>query len=173
MSIKLSPNWCGSMWMGFALCALVNACMTSCMFGLDIRVRVKAPGDMHHCHYASKTFLKKKGKLHFTTLNYTPDCILHPKFFEWTFCSLNYDICYTFHPNIKFRVTMDGMLNHMTPTWLLLKCHQVKRPKCPLPSPKTQKTLHRFLVSILPSHTRFGVLGLSMYRSTQICRDKR
>ena len=60
MSIKLSPNWCSSMWMGFALCALVNACMTSCMFGLDIRVRVKAPGDMHHCHYASKTFFKKK-----------------------------------------------------------------------------------------------------------------
>ena len=59
MSIKLSPNWCNSMWMGFALCALVNACMTSCMFGLDIRVRVKATGDMHQSHYASKTFFKK------------------------------------------------------------------------------------------------------------------
>ena len=115
---------------------------------------------------------KFKGKLHFTTLNYTPDYTLHHKLFEWTFCSLNYDICYTSHPNIKFRVTMDGMLNHMTPTWLLLKCHQVKRPKCPLPSPKTQKTLHGFSVSVLPSHSRFGVLGLSMNRSTQIGRDK-
>ena len=64
------------------------------------------------------------------------------------------------------------MLNHMTPTWLLLKCYQVKRPKCPLPIPKTQKTLHRSSVSVLPSHSQFGVLGLSMHWSTQIGRDK-
>ena len=64
------------------------------------------------------------------------------------------------------------MLNHMTPTWLLLKCHQVKRPKCPLPIPKTQKTLHRSSISVVLSHSQFDVLGLSMHWSTQIGRDK-
>ena len=119
-----------------------------------------------------KIKVMRKLILHFTTLNYTLNYTLHLKLSEWTFCTINYNICYTSHPNIKFRVTIDRMLNHMTPMWLLLKCHQVKRPKCPLPSPKTQKTLHGFSVSVLPSHSRFGVLGLSMNRSTQIGRDK-
>jgi len=32
------------------------------------------------------------GELHFTTLNYTLDYILHLKFFECTFYTLNYDL---------------------------------------------------------------------------------
>ena len=53
---------------------------------------------------------KKKGKLHFTTLNYTLCYTLHPKLFECTFWSLNYDSCYTLHPTIKFAVNFDENL---------------------------------------------------------------
>ena len=59
---------------------------------------------------------KIKGKLHFTTLNYTSDYTLHPKFFECTFCTLNYGICYTLHPKVKFYVILDAKLNHVTST---------------------------------------------------------
>ena len=47
---------------------------------------------------------KYKGKLYFTTLNYTSYYTLYPKIFEYTFWTLNYDSCYTLHPNYKFRV---------------------------------------------------------------------
>uniref|UniRef100_A0A7N2MGI1 C-JID domain-containing protein n=1 Tax=Quercus lobata TaxID=97700 RepID=A0A7N2MGI1_QUELO len=63
MSIKLSPNWCNSWWMGFAICALIKACKDCCFGELDIKVRVRALGDMHHGQYASKTFF---AKLHLT-----------------------------------------------------------------------------------------------------------
>ena len=63
MSIKLSPNWCNSRWMGFALCALIEARKDCCFGELDIKVRVRALGDMHHSLYASKTFF---AKLHLT-----------------------------------------------------------------------------------------------------------
>ena len=36
-------------------------------------------------------------KLHFTTLDYTPNYTLHPKLFGCTFCTLIYHICYTLH----------------------------------------------------------------------------
>ena len=47
------------------------------------------------------------GKLHFIILNYILNYTLHYKLFEWTFYTLNYDPCYTLHPNIKFFVTLD------------------------------------------------------------------
>ena len=72
------------------------------------------------------------GKLHFTTLNYTPDYTLHPKLFECTLCTLNYYICYTLHPDVNFIVMLDGNLEYMTYTCALLKWHKVKRPKSPL-----------------------------------------
>ena len=50
---------------------------------------------------------KKRGKLHFITLNYTLNYTLHPKFFKCMFCTLNYDSCYTLHPDIKFVVNLD------------------------------------------------------------------
>ena len=49
-------------------------------------------------------------KLHFTILNYTLNYILHRKLFECTFCSLNYDPCYTLHPDVNFTIILDGSL---------------------------------------------------------------
>uniref|UniRef100_A0A7N2MI78 ADP-ribosyl cyclase/cyclic ADP-ribose hydrolase n=1 Tax=Quercus lobata TaxID=97700 RepID=A0A7N2MI78_QUELO len=63
MSIKLSPNWCNSRCMGFALCALIEARKDCCFGELDIKARDRALGDMHHSQYASKTFF---AKLHLT-----------------------------------------------------------------------------------------------------------
>ena len=51
-----------------------------------------------------------KGKLHFTTLNYTLDYTLHFKLFECTFYILNYDICYTLHSIVSFTIKLDGNL---------------------------------------------------------------
>ena len=47
-------------------------------------------------------------KLHFTSLNYTTYYTLYSKLFDCIFCTLNYDICYTLHPYIKFGVKLDG-----------------------------------------------------------------
>ena len=48
------------------------------------------------------------------------------------FAPLNYDTCYTLHPNVKFAVNLDGKV------W-----HHVKRPNCPLLNPlKTNRKLH-------------------------------
>ena len=47
------------------------------------------------------------GKLHFTTLNHTLDYILHLKLFECTLYTLNYDSCYTLHPNVSFTIKLD------------------------------------------------------------------
>ena len=33
-----------------------------------------------------------------------------PKLFEYTFCTLNYNSCYTLHPYVKFAVNLDGNL---------------------------------------------------------------
>ena len=63
MSIKLCPNWCNSWWMGFAICALIEARKDCCFGELDIKVRVRALGNMHHSQHASKTFF---AKLHLT-----------------------------------------------------------------------------------------------------------
>ena len=76
------------------------------------------------------------GKLHFTTLDYTLNYILHPKLFECTFCTLNYYICYTLHPDFNFTV----MLEHMTCTCVSLKRYKVKRPKTPLSNYLKTKT---------------------------------
>ena len=35
------------------------------------------------------------------------DYTLHPKLFEFTFYILNYDICYTSHPEINFAINLD------------------------------------------------------------------
>ena len=50
---------------------------------------------------------QKNGVLHFTTLNYTLDYTLHHKLFECIFCILNYNPCYTLHPNVKFAINLD------------------------------------------------------------------
>jgi len=47
---------------------------------------------------------QKKGKLHFTTLNYILNCTLHPKILECTLCTLNYHIL---HPHITFTVKLN------------------------------------------------------------------
>ena len=31
-----------------------------------------------------------------------------PKLFEYTFCTLNYNSCYTLHHDVKFSVNLDG-----------------------------------------------------------------
>ena len=65
-------------------------------------------------------------KLHFTTLNYTPNYTLYPKLFEWTFYTLNYDIFYTLYPNVKFTMT------ECSTTWLPHDyCLSVTRSKDP------------------------------------------
>ncbi|KAL4614179.1 hypothetical protein ACB092_07G035400 [Castanea dentata] len=62
ISIELPPNWCNSKWMGFALCASLDAPyshisveefhLTGKTFGL--KVHVIARGDMPHSYYATE-----------------------------------------------------------------------------------------------------------------------
>lgn len=42
------------------------------------------------------------GKLHFTTLKYVLNYTLYHKLFKYIICTLNYDFCYTLHPNVSF-----------------------------------------------------------------------
>ena len=51
---------------------------------------------------------QKNGELHFITLNYISDYTLYHKLFKSTFCIINYNSCYTLHPNIKFAINLDG-----------------------------------------------------------------
>jgi len=44
------------------------------------------------------------GKLHFITLNYISYYPLHSKLFECTFRTLNYNLSYTLHLDIKFAI---------------------------------------------------------------------
>ena len=74
---------------------------------------------------------KIKGKLHFTTLNYTPKYTLHPKLFGCTVYTLNYDSCYTLRPSVSFTVKFDGNMKHVTFTCDLFKWDKCKRPKNP------------------------------------------
>ena len=46
-------------------------------------------------------------KLHFNTLNYTPDYTLNPKLFKCTLCILNYHTYYTLHPDFSFPIKLD------------------------------------------------------------------
>ena len=54
------------------------------------------------------------------------------------FAFVNYDPCYILYPNVKSVLMLDGKLNHLTPTWLMHKWHQVKRPKCPSSNPSSK-----------------------------------
>ena len=67
-----------------------------------------------------------KGKLHFTTLNYASDYILHLKLFECILCTLNY---HTLHPSVTFAVIFNRILLHMTSTCILLRWNKLKRLK--------------------------------------------
>ena len=49
-------------------------------------------------------------KLHFITLNYTLNYILHLKISEWTICTLNYNMCYILHTAINFVIILDGTM---------------------------------------------------------------
>ena len=51
-----------------------------------------------------------KVKLYFTIIKYTFNYILHLKIFKCMFYTLNYDYCYTLHPDIKFTVNLDGKI---------------------------------------------------------------
>ena len=55
-------------------------------------------------------FLEKieLGKLHFITLNYVLNYILHLKLLEYTLYTLNYETYYILHPNINFIIKLDG-----------------------------------------------------------------
>ncbi|KAF3951985.1 hypothetical protein CMV_022413 [Castanea mollissima] len=62
ISIGLPPNWCNSKWMGFALCASLDASYSHISveeFDLigrtfALKARVIALGDMPHCYYATE-----------------------------------------------------------------------------------------------------------------------
>ena len=87
---------------------------------------------------------KFKGKLHFTTLNYTPDYTLHPKLFEWTFCILNYDICYTFHPN-TLTLSLGLLWTECSITWFPRDyCLSVTKSKDPNALFQVQKPKRRY-----------------------------
>ena len=47
----------------------------------------------------------------FSKISYIQMNPLHSKLFECTFCTLNYNPCYTLHLNIKFVVNLDGNSN--------------------------------------------------------------
>ena len=61
------------------------------------------------------------GKLHFITLNYILNYILHPKLFKCTVCTINYDHYYTLHHNVSFTVKLDGNMMHVTYMCIFLK----------------------------------------------------
>ena len=84
------------------------------------------------------------GKLHFITLNYALDYILHPKLSDCTFCTINYHTYHTLYPGVIFAVIFNRILLHVTSTCSLLKWNKVKRLKHPsLKSIKTkQKNFH-------------------------------
>ena len=65
----------------------------------------------HFCTKVPLQSYKTSGKLRFTILNYTSYYTLHHKFFEYTFCTLNYDSCYTLQADVKFAVNFDGNPN--------------------------------------------------------------
>ena len=77
----------------------------------------------HHIkrpNFLSSHCLKNnKNKLYFTTQKYTLYYTLHPKFFECTICTINYDPYFTLHHNIKFAVNLDKK-----------KWHHMKKPNC-------------------------------------------
>ena len=98
---------------------------------------------------------KYLGKLHFTTLNYTPKYTLHPKLFGCTVCTLNYDPCYTLHPSVSFTVKLDGNMKHVTYS----NGTNVKDQKTLLPN--QLKTF--FFPSLSQHHRRF-------IKNIKICR---
>ena len=94
-------------------------------------IQIKIPS-VSKCYNYQLSIIKnkiKKGKLHFTTLNYTLDYTLHTKLFECSICTLNYDTCYTLHPDISFTVILDRTFMHMTHTCIFLRWNKVKRQK--------------------------------------------
>ena len=72
------------------------------------------------------------GKLYFITLNYILNYTLHLKLFECMVCTLNYDHCYTLHPNVSFTLKLDGNMKHVTCMCVLLMWYKLKRLKTPL-----------------------------------------
>ena len=79
---------------------------------------------------SSNKYIKVKGKLYFTVLNYVPYYTLYHKLFECTICTLNYDIHYTLHSAVSFTIQLDG-----NSTWLahaLLSCTNLKDQIPPL-----------------------------------------
>ena len=74
-----------------------------------------------------------KGKLYFTTLNYALDYTLHPKLFECTVYTINYEILLHFAPDVSFTVKFNGNMKHVTCTCVLLKWHDLKDQKTLFP----------------------------------------
>ena len=56
---------------------------------------------------------------------------MHHKLFACTVYTLNYDFCYTLHPDISFTVKFNGNMKHVTCMCVLLKWHKLKRQKTP------------------------------------------
>ena len=94
---------------------------------------------------------RNKGKLHFTILNYALCYTLYLKLFERTLYTLNYHTNHTLHPAVTFAVTFNGMLLHMTRTYILFRWNKLKKPKHP--SSKSIKIEPNFFhISLLVSH---------------------
>ena len=100
-----------------------------------------------------------KGKLHFTTLNYTLDYTLHPKLSDCTLCTLNYHTYHALHPDVIFAVIFNKILLHVTSTCFLLRWNKVKRLK--QPSSNSIKTKPKFFLICLVSHRFICTLPLS------------
>ena len=69
--------------------------------------------------------------MHFITLNYALDYILHPKLSDCTFCMLNYHIYHILYPSVIFAVIFNRILLHVTILCFLLWWNKVKRLKHP------------------------------------------
>ena len=86
--------------------------------------------------------IKFLGKLHFITLNYPLDYILHPKLSNCTFCTINYHSYHALHSSVIFTVIFNRILLHVTSTCFLLRWNKIKRLKHP--SSKLIKTKPKF-----------------------------
>ena len=88
-----------------------------------------------------KYFLhSQKGKLHFTTLNYTPCYTYHPKLCGCTLTTLNYYLLHTLHPPLTYLLTL------MEFRLMCKSCESCNQQKTKLP------LINQYLINLYGPH---------------------
>ena len=80
---------------------------------------------------------------------------MHHKLFECTFCTINYYICYTLHPDVNFTAMLDGNLEHMNCTCVLLKWHMTfQSVKIKILFHKAEDVIDTFIITVTKHRRR-------------------